>query len=171
MVAIFAQYGSATANTVPAGWTVVSEDSFTAGDTVAATLAYKVAGASEPASYTFTVPGTSSYPVACIASYSGSSGIGSSNINSAAAATRSNAGLTTTADNSIVLLLSLGYNNTLLTAPSGMTQRQSWDGGVDFAWDETKASTGATGTRNSIHSDGGNPNNLYISQLIEIKGT
>ena len=84
---------------------------------------------------------------------------------------RTNAGITTTQDNSNIVLFSVGYDAPGIAEPPGMTVRSDWDGN-DYVMDETIATAGATGARNSTHVQGGYAAaNLFITAMIEVKGS
>ncbi|MEK9135584.1 MAG: hypothetical protein AAB393_00555, partial [Bacteroidota bacterium] len=115
--------GSSTSMTAPSAWTLVRRDNRTSQ--VSQAIYYKVAGASEPASYTWTLSPSDAASGGIVA-YSGantsspidasSGGTGSSNIVTAPSVT------TTAADEMVVGFF--GHDNaTTFTPPSGMTER------------------------------------------------
>ena len=170
MVGVFTGYYTSSGSiTLPVGWTAIG-GLVTQSDDIHTQHAYKIAGPGEGA-VTYGI-GSGQYPVAGIVTYRGADGIGAFNFETGQGLTRANAGLTTTQDNSVLGLFSIGYYNSLNSAPSGMTQRASWDDGVSFIWTEELGVAGATGARNSTHNNlsTADPNDAFTTALIEILG-
>lgn len=141
--------------TPPAGWTLVTRNRV---DWLHHYLYTKAAGPAEPASYTFTF-GRSAGVSVIVAAYSDLSG----DVNAVASggeqndATPTAPSVTTTQPNALVLRLFAAAAFGSLTTPAGLTARASRQSvsGQAFALlfaDETRAATGATGTKTSTHS-------------------
>lgn len=127
----------------------------------------RIATGSEPATLTGTT-NTSIYKVAAILVVSSPDAataldvaavIGSGNTT-----TRGSAGLTTATAGALLAMFSIGYNGTVATPPSPMTQRVVWDT-VNYLYTEARPTAGATGTRNATQSAG----SAYITVLFAVK--
>jgi hypothetical protein len=156
--------------TPPAGWTLVlRQDSLSA---IATACYVKVAGASEPTSYTWSF-GSAGEASGGIASYSGVNpttpvdashaqyNLNSSNVD--------NTGVTTTTANDL-LVYAVGINAaTTVNVPAGFTQEWSIASSSSTTSEmsqETFPSIGATGTIHGTHNGGANSN---ITLLIALK--
>ncbi len=157
------QGGSIRTLTAPAGWTAVPNADATDGSNVRTRAFSRVAGAAEPASYTFTLTGGSG--MALSGGILAITGADTTNpINAAAAqATATNvtnlvAPSVTTTVAKTLLVYAGGVNSPLTyTAPSGMSER--WDVTTSGAYNAATmtatggfAGPGATGTRTGILS-------------------
>lgn len=152
----FYDSGSAPTITPPSGWTLQSSGN---GDTGAGSswirTYRKVAGGSEPTSYTWTISG-SPYTDIAILRYDGQdattpydTGSGNGGNNTAPTGT----GIDLAAANELVTWGLTGYDQTSVTLPGSFTQRASWDG-VNRVADRTFASAGATGNQAGSTSGG-----------------
>jgi hypothetical protein len=165
LIAMFGDFASSTF-TPPAGWTALGSV-YSAGGTNAQVF-YKIAGASEPSSYTWTIPGAD-YPFAAMLRYdSVDTSTPTAAIAGAAASGTSKTipGVTTANDNSRIIAFAASCYPT--GAPSGMTQRASWlnfGGLMHGAYDEEIASAGATGTRTLPAAD-----NTGVAIMVAING-
>jgi hypothetical protein len=181
MSCFFAQGGSyPTVPTLPSGWAWVDATPIQAQDdggfSARFNVAWKVAGASEGASYAFT-HGTFSTNLAIIAF----SGVNTSSPidayaktvnNNSASSTRTLTGVTTTQANDMLVGMAFDWadNTTDETPPTGMTERQ--DGVLSSVWNQVIAAAGATGTRSNVCN---NTNGLNFRPwgglMIALKGT
>jgi hypothetical protein len=166
----------------PSGWTVVSTQNVTNGDTSTFAWAWKLAGGSEPGTYTFT--GTAGANMAAvIAAYSGrnSSPIETSTTNNPNSAsppsspvTVTGTGFTTANIDDIVWIGGLDTNggDGSWTAPSGMTLRTEVSGAGNFTamglCDATQGSAGVVANQSgtwTLSAASGN----YVAFLIALK--
>jgi hypothetical protein len=172
MVAIFGGIGTSSSSVnLPAGWTSIgSVERSTGVDTIFMQAAYREAS-SEPASYNYSL-NSGSFPIASVLTYRGSGGVGANyTLDSGESTTRTNSGIVTTQDNSNIVLFSIGVDAEVVTAPTGMSQRTFWQTN-EYAWDETIATAGATGARNSLHYDDGyQDSTLFVTSMIEVLGS
>ena len=136
--------------TAPGGWTGLTQY---ASGFARHGVFYKVAGASEGASYTFTVDTTIVDAVGAILRYAPSAPTTPPGVVDATGyATPATPGVapsvTATGDQDTLIAL-FTTANTVGATPTGMTQRVAIDGGSSGAWiyDELLAAAGATGTR------------------------
>lgn len=150
MVALVLTYDNASETyTPPSGWTILGTQQVesASGDITVSAAYYKVAGASEPSSYTWTIS-PAAYTDIAIVSYSGvdtTTPVDTSSANHGFTGTRTGTGITTAAANEMVLWLSAGYGQVLNAGgPTGFTNRATWDG-VNEIWEKSFASAGATG--------------------------
>src|SRR5437763_10414789 len=162
LLAGLAYAGNVTISTVPAGWTLIQRRVNTnAAAPVTHVTYWKVATASEPASYTWTassnvrsVGGITAYanidpnsPIDAFASTPASDGT------QAASATLTAPSLTTTAANDVVVVLfAITGNNSITTGPSGMLNRYDTQAGqtsvATSAFDALQAAAGSSGANN-----------------------
>jgi RHS repeat-associated protein len=158
--------------TAPSGWTLVRSDA--SGSTVTQAVYRKVAGGSEPASYTWTFGAPIDGVVGAIAAYSGVNTTtpidvsgGQANASSTSVTAPS---VTTTVTNTKLVGFFGTADDATFTAPSGMTERtdilinSSQDGSASSA-DVTQASAGATGTKVATASKAA----VNIGQLVALK--
>jgi hypothetical protein len=147
--------------TAPAGWTAVPNGDWTDGNNARIHAWYRVAGSSEPSSYTFTLTGGSGQDISggmlAIANASTTAPINASNGQSNGPAQSKNAtapSITTTVPNTL-LVFGAGCNvgSLSFTPPTGMTEH--WDRSstsssgrvVSTAASQLLTSAGPTGTR------------------------
>lgn len=144
------QAGSDLVFTPPSGWTLVGEESLSTGLEVGVWT--KIAGASEPTTYTWTSSQAIANAVGAIVRYTPAAPTTPpAVIDATAEGTRSTdavAPSVTVAGNNDTLIC-LFTAQTPGSTPSGMTQRVAIDGGGSGAWiyDELLSATGSTGTR------------------------
>lgn len=141
--------------TVPAGWTSVGAiRRIDGGEKVFAQLAYKVAGGSEPAAYTFTVSGGTYLcgSMLRISSYDGTTPIELSEYQTGTGTTRTAPSATSAYDNSMLVIFSLGIYGVISSTPSGTTERSSWDGGISESFTQALATAGASGSKTHTQS-------------------
>jgi hypothetical protein len=169
MIAVLTATGSG-ALTPPAGWTVIQDT--TQGAAIRQITYYRVAGSSEPASYSWSLGSTRQASGGIIA-YSGVNTAAPIDASASASAASGNAGassVTTSAANDKVIVAS-GFNiNTTVTAPAGTTQRytMSSPSTTGEAADFTQASAGATGTKTATPA---NSSAAWIAQTIALRDT
>ena len=136
--------------TPPNGWTLLIDTVAAQGTANAwhAQVWYKVATASEPASYTWTVGGSPWVDIG-LAAYSGVSTTNPfdafSGRDAGVTATPSTDAVTTTSPNDLVVGLFIDFNTTTWTAGSGTTKRYDFDGNTSE--DVVQASPGSTGAK------------------------
>jgi predicted phage tail protein len=122
LVAYVYHYDNVATWTPPAGWTLVTTGTGTSATYFS--IYRKVAGGSEPASYTF-AGSTGDYKAATIERYTGVdplNPIQTFTLNSGSATSRSIGSMTSTVPNSYLAMAVFGYNLTATAAaPSGMT--------------------------------------------------
>src|SRR5262249_49565341 len=128
---------------------------------------YRVGGASEPSSYTWTVSGSPWVDIGVLAY---------SNVNQASpidlssgryagvTASPSTSAVTTTGSNEMVVALFINFNSGTWTAGSGMTQRYNFDS--NEAQDAPQASAGSTGTKTATNSTSG----PTTAQVVVLRG-
>jgi RHS repeat-associated protein len=158
--------------TPPAGWTLVRSDA--SGTTITQAIYRKVAGASEPANYTWTFAGPVTGTVGAIVAYSGVNTTtpvdvsgGQANASSASVTAPS---VTTTVANDMLVGFFGTANDATFTPPSGMTERSdilahtASDSSAESA-DVVKATAGATGTKVATASKSA----VNIGQLVALK--
>jgi prepilin-type N-terminal cleavage/methylation domain-containing protein len=159
--------------TSPAGWNLIRSGTRTNSLQVA--TFYKVAGATEPVSYTFTTgDGSKRTMTGGIALYSGvdtTSPVDVSGFTSGAGGNASSPNLTTTRANAGVLnavAFSTNANNNTVSFSTGMTERYDrlLSGLLMGFADASQASAGATGVK--VASPSGNTNG-YVSVLVALK--
>lgn len=159
--------------TAPSGWTLVRSD--VSGTALLQSVYVKVAGASEPASYTWTFDVPVSAAAGGISAYSGVDTTTPVNVSggqaNAASTTVTAPSVTTTVANARLVGLFGTTNNATFTPPSGMTERfdVAMDGaGSDVAGegaDVNQAAAGASGTKAATAS----LNAVNIGQLVALK--
>lgn len=79
-------------------------------------------------------------------------------------ATRTNAGITTVTDGALLVMFSIGFNGTVATPPSPMSQRAAFDS-VSYAYTEERPTFGPSGSRNHTQD----ATSSYIAALLAIK--
>jgi hypothetical protein len=170
LIGVFYSYAGTGLMVAPSGWTTIDQQTVTANSfSHNATIAYKIAGASEPATYTFSTSGSGEFFCAELACYSGATGVDVWNTTEGSSPTRTNAGITTANNYSKVFMASVGvYNPPLVSAPSGFTQRAVDPDAVVYLWDKDFNTAGATGSLNSVHTIGYNENDNYITFAVEL---
>jgi hypothetical protein len=136
----------AIAITPPSGWDLISNAQYTT--LMRQTMYIKVAGGSEPASYTWTISSSSYVDVHIIAL----TGVNTTTpqdatatTNSGTATTRSALGLTIVTPGAWIVVASTGFDFATPT-PSGMTAR------TPYLFTEARATAGATGDRTATAS-------------------
>ena len=143
--------------TPPSGWTLVRSTSATYHRSW---TYYKVAGASEPTSYTFTASATA-YLNGAIRSYSGAnttSPINASNAQATPSGTsHSTPSITTTVNNTMITTFFGVMSNTTWTPPSGEVERydQVYTLVTIEGADELQASAGASGSKTATSAAAG----------------
>jgi len=145
--------------TAPSGWTLIRSTLYDVDNNVAAW--YKVAGASEPADYTWSQPGNDDFSVGIATYYNVNTGNPINIENAQTNTTSSNVvapSITTTAANTMLVFIgSIDHNNVgnTWTPPSGMTERvdqtNTWTS-IEIA-DVVQASAGSTGTKTAVTTD------------------
>lgn len=165
--------GTTPSVTAPSGWTLIRQDNIDGGLTAVMPSYYRVAGASEPANYTWTFD-SSRLAVAVISSYSGvntSAPIDAHNGHSTPTSSPITApSVTTTVANAMLVgwfgLMEGGQN---ISPPTGMTERVETspvDTNLTLEMsDELRATAGATGQRDATVSFEDNS----VGQLIALK--
>jgi hypothetical protein len=173
LLGIFYSFSGDTGGTVspPPGWTAIgtmqqqldSEDGvYTNG-----IAAWKVAGPSEPSSYTYSIGGGSEYPVGSIIAYSGvdaADPVEAFQYTKGDGASVDIPSLDSSVSNSLLLVMGTNFVATCPT-PSGMTQRLSYDVGIRKAWDEVLSVAGASGSKSTPLS-GTNPSYMYLAAIL-----
>lgn len=145
MIALFARFGSTTQPTLPAGWTAITTGAH-GSESVCFVVAYKVAGPSEGASYTFTNATEGTIITFYGQTVDDTDPVGPGSFNSGQGATATGTGITTEVDNA--LLIYYGTQTGEAGVPSGMTLIP--EGVVDSTiFEQRIASAGATGNRTS----------------------
>jgi hypothetical protein len=142
---------SAPAITAPSGWTQVGTTASTGSNTRTGVYT-KVAGASEPANYTWTIDVTIVDAVGAIARYTPAAPTTAPGaVDVSAQGTQQSPAVApdVTATGNNDRLICLFSAATAGSTPTGMTQRVAIDGGFSGAWiyDELRTVVGATGTR------------------------
>jgi len=166
----------------PSGWTIVSTQNVTNGDTSTFAWAWKLAGGSEPGTYTFT--GTSGFNMAAvIAAYSGraSSPIETSTVNNpnsgsppSSPVTVTATGFTTSYIDDIVWICGVDTNggDGSWTAPSGMTKRSEVSGSGNFTamaiCDFSQSSAGVVADQSGTWTQSSAAGN-FVGFLIALK--
>jgi hypothetical protein len=155
--------------TGPSGWTLLLDTLVAPGTTSAfhAQVWYKVATASEPASYTWGVPASPWVDIGLLA-YSGvntTTPIDSFNGRDAGiVSSASTNSITTTQANDLVVALFINFQSATWTAGPGTTQRYDFDGNT--AEDVVQASAGSTGAKSATASVAG----PVSAQIVALKG-
>lgn len=158
LIACFIEYEDAAGTiNLPSGWTAIT-GTLRAADSPGSLYcraAYKIAGASEPSSYTFSSTGAEDYPNAVIAAYTGadtSDPIGAVAANDGAGVNRLLPAVTAPHDNSARIGISVGYFGSPGTW-TGMTQRASANSGYIVLMDQIPVDAGEASGLNSGQSD------------------
>jgi hypothetical protein len=144
-------YDSATVTmTPPSGWTsVVGPTRRTSGSMAASQIFRKVAGSSEPSSYTF-ANSTGDYTDLMILRVTGADAAapedGAPSGNSGSSSTRTGLGVTTTGADRLLLMFSIGYEAAPSSGPAGMTELFRNDS-VNAVYAQAVSAAGATGDR------------------------
>lgn len=171
LVAHTVNYLSDTATMVaPAGWRKIrGPDRVLTTDQIAAYTFYKVADGTEGSSFTFT-NSISGYLECEISTYSGVDYAIPMNTatsgNSGTATTRTGTGITTSVDNSKLILHSAGFGGTPNSVPSGMTNRALWDGPM-AVYDQTISTAGATGDKTHTQD----VTSAWVTQMVAARPT
>lgn len=164
--------GSATTITPPTGWTLIRRDN--TASAMAVGLYYKIAGSSEPASYTFNFNSTQQ-AVAGVTAYSGVSttnpvDASSGQYNDTVSAMTAPSVTTTKANDRLLWFGAVTVYSSTIAPPSGMTNEYAVNSGsstgvsADMA-DQTLTTTGATGNKVGTNSSG----KSNISQLVALR--
>jgi Bacterial Ig-like domain (group 1) len=160
--------------TPPSGWTFLRRDPVSP-TTVTQAIYYKVAGASEPASYTWTFSSSQKASGGIIA-YTGvdnSNPIDVHSGNSGSGMMLTALSVTTTAPDDMIVGFFGIARSTGITAPSGMTERfqvQAGGGAADTKTtsegsDVTQSTIGATGNKTATASQGAD----WVAQLVALR--
>ncbi|MBI2967953.1 MAG: T9SS type A sorting domain-containing protein [Bacteroidetes bacterium] len=148
-------YPTSSGATPPAGWTLIRYDGLNDGSTIGSWLYYKVAGASEPSTYDFSVS-TGLNLVGVIMAYRGidpASPIQASGGANTSGTSHSTPSINTTTDSAVVLnfysILSSAYS---YTPPANTTERYQYSYAQNHwktvhGFDFIKATAGATGAQ------------------------
>ena len=169
MIALLTVTGTG-ALTEPSGWTVIQDK--TQGTALRQITYYKVAGSSEPSSYSWGL-GSTRQASGGIIDYSGVNDTAPIDASASASGASGNAvagSLTTSVPNDQVIIAS-GFNiNTTVTAPTGTTDRGQLPSPLtttDLA-DFTQASAGATGSKTATPA---NSSSAWIAQTVALRDT
>lgn len=139
---------TAGVTTPPSGWTLISAANAAVGN-VYQRIYLKVAGGSEPSSYTWTINNDDVCAIG-IGAWTGVDGTtpqdATATANSGTGANRAATGLTTATDGAVIAMLSSGWTSAISAQPSGMTSRIVWNTVCNVS-DQTIATAGATGTK------------------------
>ena len=144
--------------TPPSGWTLLLDTPAAIGtaDPWHAQIWYRIATASEPASYTWTVSGSPWVDIG-LAAYGGVSATspfdGFSGRYAGVTTAPSTGSLTTTSPNDLVVALFIDFSSSTWTAGAGTTKRYDFDGNTSE--DVTQASPGSTGVESATSSVAG----------------
>jgi hypothetical protein len=153
----------------PAGWTKLLDTVGAPGTGSAfhTQVWWKLAGASEPASYAWTVSGGPWVDIGLLA-YTGVNQTSPIDVSSGRNAGTTSApvtdAVTTTGANEMVVALFVNFDSGTWTAGSGMTRRYDFDS--NEAQDAVQAGPGPTGTRTATNSTSG----PTTAQIVAIKG-
>lgn len=173
MIALLAYYSALTINSAPAGWTLLTTQ--TGGTDAGIKVYYKVAGASEPASYAWTISAGDDFvgiistfynvnTTTPIDAYGGQGGTTTTTLTAPS--------ITTTVANTHLVYLA-GFNDANVTgasatAPSGMTETDDYAGTL-YSWGyvagAAQAAAGATGTKAATLATG----HQYAAVLLALK--
>ncbi|TMC10751.1 MAG: hypothetical protein E6J41_07635, partial [Chloroflexi bacterium] len=156
--------------TGPAGWTRI-QDTLGAGGTGSAyhtQVWWKLAGASEPASYTWTVSGAPWVDIGLLA-YTNVNQANPIDVSAGRDAgtttTPTTPAVTTTAANDMVVALFVNFESGSWTAGSGMTRRYNFDS--NEAQDALQATPGSTGTKTATNSSSG----PMTAEIVALRGS
>lgn len=155
MVAFINSDTASQALTLPSGWTL-TEDTATSGSELRGFAAWKVAGASEPSSYTFAFDSSVDAAVVIVA-YSGVDttapvDVADSTLDTSKTSTAVAPSVTTTVDDARVVVAGMAEASTTVSTPSGTTSRGAVESvsGVAASMrvaDFDQETAGATGTK------------------------
>ncbi|HKF77014.1 MAG TPA: hypothetical protein VKF59_12780, partial [Candidatus Dormibacteraeota bacterium] len=153
----------------PAGWTLLLDTPGAQGTASAfhAQVWYRVAGSSEPGSYTWSVSGSPWVDIGVLdyANVNVASPIDvSAGRYAGATASPSTSAVTTAAANEMVVALFVNFNSGTWSAGSGMTKRYDFDS--NEAQDALQAAAGTTGARTATNSSSG----PTTAQIVAIRG-
>lgn len=170
LVALVDAYDDNTVTVAPpAGWSTQSgPDRRTTGNLITSYVFYKIAGGSEPSTYTFDDT-PDKYTNCIILRYSGADPatplLAATSTNNGTVTTRTGTGITTTRDNSVLLFFSVGYSGGLPgdSEPTGMTMRDTVDG-VTAVYDQVITTAGATGNRTHVQ----NTSDSWVTTMFAI---
>ena len=146
--ASFNDNGAAGAITLPSGWSSIVT---TESGGLRATVSAKIAGGSEPSTYTFSRSGAS-FMTSTVTCFSGNNASTILNVagavwNVGTGSTQTASAITTTTANTLLVYFDFPNTGTAMSPPTGMTEILDAPSGFGYiAW-ETRASTGSTGTR------------------------
>lgn len=165
----------ATVTAVPSGFVQVGSDQVISLSTVNArvTVWTKLAGGSEPATYTFEFSGAAGIQI-IMAAYdnpptSGAIGQAFGTITVASGTTATGSGVTTDKTHQKLLYVSGNGVASTSTAPSGMTER--YDANNNTIADEDRATAGATGDRSGTWSASGEHATFLLALYSEDSAT
>lgn len=189
MIAIIAKEGNTGNATAPAGWTLIAGSDLAGGTARNGTVFYKVAGASEAASYSFTLGSGTNHVAAAIVAYSGVDVSGptpfdvapasSLNLGGSGATTATALAVTTVTNNAAIVMCTMAagsnpswsaWNTTSpgsLTEVADITEGNASDGASAGAAWATKSTAGNTGNGTATLS----PGERNGSILIALKST
>ena len=169
MIAAF-QFAQGSSVTPPTGWNVIVRTDDTT-NSMSVISYYKVAGASEPASYTWTLAPTSGWCTGGIHSYVGvstSTPVDVSGGQSGTSNSPTTPSLTTTADSDWLIGVWAVWNgNVTMNLPAGMTSRINFTGGSPHR--QADQSLGAAGTTGTSVTTTSTPAGSWIAQAIMMK--
>ncbi|HXM57715.1 MAG TPA: N,N-dimethylformamidase beta subunit family domain-containing protein [Candidatus Dormibacteraeota bacterium] len=156
--------------TGPAGWTRVLDTVGAPGTGQAfhTQVWWKLAGAGEPASYSWTISGAPWVDIGVIAYTNVNQGTPidvSSGRDAGTTTTPTTPSVTTTGANELVVALYVNFNSGSWTPGSGMTERYDFDS--NEATDVVQASAGSTGTKTSTNSSSG----PTTAEIVVLRGT
>lgn len=164
MIASVAVNPSSVTITAPAGWTLIRQTAQGAGNSSRLATYYRVAGASEPASYSWTLNGAHAGAVGGIMSFSGVDNTSPIDVENGAATNSSlnhqAPSLTTGQDDGMLVTVHEYASSSTWTAPGGMTEAvdiasltPNNTAGISMQMNyEARPTAGATGTRTAVAS-------------------
>lgn len=174
LIGVFFAFSSENNRTVtlPAGWTSISGGTVrtpAAGEYNFAEFAYKIAGPSEPSTYSHSISG-GSYRCAMLARMSSFDAtdpvadyvLGSGGPNG----TRTSPAATADFANSHLLVMSLGVYGVITSTPSGMTERVSVDSGINKLYEQPIASAGSIATKDHTQSTPVDPHTWMVASVV-----
>jgi hypothetical protein len=137
--------------TLPSGWTQLDVSTQNGTHIVRSIIAYKVAGGSEPSSYTFTPSDNNpaNWVDACLACYSGvdtTTPFDVTNSKANGSSSMSLPSITTVTNGCMLILAGNNWNGNSTTLQAGYTNRSTQTDGAVIA-DKSQPSAGATGTQ------------------------
>lgn len=151
MICTLVNYSTTGTITVPSGWTPIGTQLTDATNSYIMQMAYKVAGASEPSTYTWSNSGGGAFPAALTTAYRGvntSTPIANNDSSSSTggSSTRDFPAITATNDKSVQLIVSVGGGG-VLTLPHGdFTTVYSYLSGDYTVMLDRVVNAGSTGT-------------------------